>query len=117
MVLLPLLPDFRAEAHGGLFAVADDRGLHKGRIIKKLILFGDLIVHILHVGDLLGLIVPIDQVVHAAHGPQNAVKFFAGHTVAQQINILILDTPFLKITFRLFCIITLVFSIKTYIPQ
>lgn len=88
MNLFPSGPNFRAKTHSGLLAVSDDGCLHQRGIFKEFILLGKFVVHILHIGDFLGFIIPIDQLIHTAHGPQNAIKLLARHTEFDQIDAL-----------------------------
>ena len=109
-ILFPGGPDFRAEACGSLFAVADNRGFHKGRIVEDLVFLGGLILHILHESYFRCLTVPVDEIVDPADCPQNAVELLAGHTVLLQIDGLEFDPPLLEIPLGFFGIKAFAFS-------
>ena len=92
-LLFPRFPHVGAVAGGGLFAVADDGGLHELGVVEELVFLGALVVHIAHEVDLGALGVPVDQCVDAADGAQDAVKLAAGQAEAQQVDRLEFDPP------------------------
>ena len=48
--------------------------------------------------------------VDPADGTQHTVEFLTGHTIAKQVDILVLDTTFLKVSLSFFCIKALTVS-------
>ena len=96
MNLFPSGPNLRAKANCSLLAVSDDGCFHQRGIFKEFILLGELIVHILHIGNFLGFVIPIDQLIHTAHGPQNAIKLLACHTELDQIDALESNAAFFE---------------------
>ena len=94
--LLPSLPDFGTKAAGGLLAVADHGGAHEHGIVEDLVFLGNFVFHVLHQGDFGRLALPVDEVVDAAHGTEDAVKFLAGHAVLLEVDGLELDSALLE---------------------
>ena len=108
--LFPFCPYFGAVTGSGLLPVTDNGGLHKAWIVENLILFGALIIHIFHQGDLRVLAVPVNEIIDTAHSPENAVKFLSGHAKANQVNGLVFDPALLKPALSFFGIKAFVFT-------
>lgn len=104
--LFPTGPDIRAVATGCLFTVTDDGCLHQLGIVEDLNFFGAGVIRVFQQQDVVVIAVPVDQMIDAADGPENGVKFPAGHAKPDQIDSLIGDTALLKKALRFFCIET-----------
>lgn len=115
IALFPCGPDFRAVANCGLFSVADNGCFHQTRVIKNLVLFCHLIVHVFHIGDFLTLAVPVNQIVDTSNRPNHTVELLAGHTEAYQIDRLKFHPTLFKIALCFFRIKALAFSKNLYI--
>ena len=85
----------------GISTVADDRRAHELRPFKQLVLLGAHVVHIAQQIDVRVAARPVDELIHTADGAQHAVKFSAGHTVAQQVDLLHADAALLEISLSL----------------
>ena len=109
-MLFPCSPNFRAVANCRLLAVSDEGRLHQGRVVKNLVLFCPLVVHVLHQGDVRIAAIPIDEIVNAANSAKHAVKFLAGQTEADQIHGLELHPTLFEIPLGLFGVKALAFA-------
>ncbi len=98
----PLCPYFRVVAAGSLFSVSDDGSSHQLGIVKHLVLFCPNIVSIFQEKQIRIFAVPVNELVDATQSSENGIKFAPGHSVADQVNALIGDTPLLEISFSLF---------------
>lgn len=108
--LFPFCPYFGAVTGSGLLPVTDNGCFHEAGIIKDLVFFGPLIIHIFHQSDLRILAVPVDEIIDTAHSTENAVELLSGHTKADQINGLEFDPALLKPALSFFGIKAFVFS-------
>lgn len=108
--LFPFCPYFGAVTGSSLLPVTDNGCFHKAGVIKDLIFFGPLIIHIFHQGDLRVLAVPVDEIIDTANSPENAVKLLSGHTKANQVNGLIFDPALLEPALGFLCIEAFVFA-------
>lgn len=108
--LFPFCPYFGAVTGSGLLPVTDNGCFHEAGIIKDLVFFGPLIIHIFHQGDLRVLAVPVNEIIDTAHSPENAVKFLSGHAKANQVNGLVFDPALLKPALSFFGIKAFVFT-------
>ena len=108
--LFPGCPHFRAETHCCLFSIANDWCFHQTWIVENLVLFGSGVIHVLHVGDFLGLSGPVNEVINAAHSPYHTVKLLAGHSIAEKVNGLIFNPAFLEVAFGLLGVKAFAFS-------
>ena len=109
-MLFPCCPNFRAVANRCLLAVADDGRFHQGRVVENLVLLGDLVVHVLHQGDVRITAVPIDQIVDTANGAKHAVKFLSGQSKTEQVHGLEFYPPLFEIPLGFFCVKAFAFA-------
>ncbi len=92
--VFPVLPDLGGVADGGLFAVADDGGFYKTRVLKELAEF------ILVIGEILQQGVVRRLLVHHSlktHGAPHTRELAAAHAVAVDIYVLVLDPALLEV--------------------
>ena len=109
-MLFPSSPDLRAKTHRGLLAIAHNGRFHQSRIIKDLVLFCDLIVHILHQGNVRITAILIDQIVDASHSTQDAVIFLSGQSETEQVHGLKFYPPLFEIPLCLLSIEAFAFT-------
>lgn len=109
-MLFPSGPNFRAVANCCLFSVADNGRFHQGRVVENLVLFGPLVVHVLHQGDIRVTAVPIDEIVNAANSPEHTVKFLTGQAETEQVHGLEFHPPLFEIPLGFFRIKAFAFA-------
>ena len=109
-MLFPSGPNLRAVADSGLLTVANDGRFHQCRVIENLVLFGPLVVHVLHQGNIRVTTVPIDEIVNATDSPEYTVKFLAGQAETEQIHRLEFHSPLFEISLGLFGIKAFAFA-------
>ena len=99
LILFPCFPDFRMVAYSDLTSIAYNGRVEQLRVFKQL-LFRRVPGDIGHVEILIGPALGIDQIFEGQFCPHAAV-LAGGEPFFEQVDVLILDAPFLEPALRL----------------